>query len=179
MKHRNSPACSLFGVHPLDLRPQQRVPSPSRRHRSTTGLPRLGLVAGRGGDRPLCAGRIDPISLPLCVDERQQYIPRRSSSAWAKKPPPCAIDISFARRSAGSSRSSALSRSSSSRFTPGPKTRIALRPAHPLVRRLRQTPKLRRHRNHRRPLRIVFRLMLQHHAYRSLPYLRRVPRCCS
>ena len=91
-----------------------------------------------------------------------------------KKPPPCA-------KSRSPTKLSVLPFQRLEPLTlfalhPRPKTRIALRPAYPLAQRLRRTAKLRRHRYHRCPLRIVPRLMLQHHAHRSLPNLRGVSR---
>jgi hypothetical protein len=47
----------------------------------------------------------------------------------------------------------------------------------PLAQRLRGTPNLRRHRLHRRPLRLMRRLMIKYQPNRPFPYLRGIPIC--
>jgi hypothetical protein len=41
-------------------------------------------VIRRGGDRQDLADRLDPVDIPMIVDEGDHGFHRRSSSAWAK-----------------------------------------------------------------------------------------------
>ena len=70
------------------------------------------FVIRRRGDRQLRADRLDPVLASMRVDERDQYFPRRSSSAWAKNAD-ALRRISLARFSSAFSRSSCFRRSRS------------------------------------------------------------------
>jgi hypothetical protein len=75
-------------------------------------------VIRRGGDRQDLADRLDPVDGAMLVDEGDQYLNRRLSSAWAKYAD-ALRRISLAWRSSRTSRSSALIRSRSSLVEPG------------------------------------------------------------
>src|SRR5499426_3809907 len=66
------------------LRDLDIAPNPRRRPLRLS-LSRFLFVAGCGGDRQLCADRLNPILSPMWIDERNHHFGRRSSSAWAKK----------------------------------------------------------------------------------------------
>ena len=170
----------VFVVHPAYLPAQPSVTTRPRRHALRLGFTCLVRVVRRWGDRHLRAQRPDPVSTSMSVDERHHHLARRSSSAWAKYAD-ALRRISFARRSSRFSRSSSLSRCRSLLVSPARTPRSHVIPAkagialaHPLAQRLRRAPELRRHRGDRRPLRIMFTLMLQHQPHCPLPDLRRV-----
>src|SRR5690606_31986427 len=101
---------------PSDLRHQLGVAQ-----RSLRGLALLGNVVGVRGDPAAVltqhpADRLDPEAVAMVVDERDQRLDWRSSSAPKKAD--AALRISFARRSSLFSRSSCLIRSRSSVVTP-------------------------------------------------------------
>ena len=60
------------------------VALPPRRLTRRISVPRLLLVVDRPSDRHLPADRLDPVRLPVLVDQGHHYFGRRSSSAWAK-----------------------------------------------------------------------------------------------
>ncbi|CAN5779529.1 hypothetical protein BH11MYX2_BH11MYX2_38350 [soil metagenome] len=62
------------------------------------------LIVCRRGDRQHVADRLDPVFVAMLVDERHDYLGRRSSSAWAKYAD-ALRRISFARFSSRTSRS--------------------------------------------------------------------------
>src|SRR5579875_3558935 len=83
-------------------------------------------IVGRRGDRQYPADRLDPVRLPVLIDEGDHVRDQRSSSAMAKYA--LALRrISLAWRSSRTSRSSALIRSRSSVF--GPARRLLSRSA--------------------------------------------------
>ena len=61
----------------------QVAPGPCRQ---LGGIAPLGyvLAIGRRGDRQYLADRLDPVDLPVIVDESDHRLNGRSSSAWAK-----------------------------------------------------------------------------------------------
>lgn len=92
------------------------------------GVTSLVLVVGRRGDRCNTADRLDPVRLPVIVDELDHHLPRRSSSAWAKYAE-ALRRISLACFNSRFSRSSALIRSRSEVVVPSwrPASRSACR----------------------------------------------------
>src|SRR5262249_60614866 len=76
------------------------------------------LVVPRWGNRQHRADRLDPVRVPVRVDEAHHYLARRSSSACAKYAD-AFLRISLARRSSKFSRSSCLRRSPPSAVPPG------------------------------------------------------------
>jgi len=60
----------------------------SRKKPGLSLTPRL-LVVRRRGNGQHAAHRLDPVFLPVLVDQRHHHLGRRSSSACAKKPTPC------------------------------------------------------------------------------------------
>ena len=104
--------------HAADLDHQRRVASGPRRSLGGISLTSRVCVVRRRGDRLHPADRLDPVSIPMLVDEGDQVRDRRSTSAMAKY----ALAfrrISLACRSSRTSRSSALMRSRSSDAGPG------------------------------------------------------------
>jgi len=112
-------------AHSIDLEvvvehaPDFPAPNAPNASRSRFGIApaRDMLAIRRRGDRQDLADRLDPVRLPMLVDERGQGLNRRSSSAWAKYAD-ALRRISFAWRSSRFSRTSALSRSRSSVVSP-------------------------------------------------------------
>src|SRR5258707_15096632 len=128
----------------------------------------MDVVSGRG-DRQNAADRLDPVDVPMIVDERLHGFDRRSSSAWAKYAD-ALRRISLAWRSSRFSRSSALIRSPSCVVT-GPQTLVALGPPHPAAQRLSRAADLARNRVDRRPLRRMFPLVVKYHAHGAITHL--------
>jgi hypothetical protein len=58
---------------PLDLRAQRGVAHEARRQATRIDLSRVLLVVGRRGDRQRAADRLDPVRLPLFVEERHHH----------------------------------------------------------------------------------------------------------
>ena len=102
-----------------------------------SGCVRLAPKVGRRGDRQHAADRLDPVRLPMLVDERHHHFARRSSSAWAKNAD-AFFRISLARFSSKFSRSSCFSRCAFVGRQARPLAAIALRLAHPATQRLRR-----------------------------------------
>ncbi len=67
-----------------NLAPKRGVAPHPRRRPLRIRLSGLVFVIRRWGDRHHGANRLDPILLPMLVDERHHHLLRRSSSAWAK-----------------------------------------------------------------------------------------------
>jgi hypothetical protein len=70
--------------HAPDLDHQRRVRASPSRQLAGISLPRGMGVIGRRGDRQHAADRLDPVGLPVIVDEGDHVRDRRSSSAIAK-----------------------------------------------------------------------------------------------
>ena len=92
-----------------DLRLQPVITDDASWQPCRIGLARLVLVVRRWGVRQHRADRLDPVRIPVRIDERGHYFGRRSSSAWAKYAD-ALRRISVARRSWRISRSCSLSR---------------------------------------------------------------------
>ena len=74
----------VLGEYPRDIGLQLQIPAgPGGQPRGVVPLANMLVVAGRG-DRQNPADRLDPVSLPMLVDERDHLLNGRSSSAWAK-----------------------------------------------------------------------------------------------
>jgi len=139
--------------------------------------PGLRRVVRRRGD-PVAvlaqhrADRLDPEPLPMIVDERH-YRGSRGSSPAAKNPD-ALLRISFARRLLVL----ALERLEPLPFIarqPGPLTLVDLDPTHPLADRLRRRVQLVGNRTDRFPLRRRTALRFEHHPYRTITQLGRIP----
>jgi hypothetical protein len=102
----------VLGMDLLDQRGGDRVGDRPRR-----GRPGPLRVVGARGDLQLLADRLDPVLLPVSVDELDNHRCGRSSSA-AKKAD-ALFKIAFARRTSRFSRSSSANRCPSSVVVPG------------------------------------------------------------
>ena len=69
--------------HATDLALQPRSAHHSAGSPRGIHLPGLVLVIGGRGDRQHRADRLDPVRVPIGVDELGHYFGRRSSAAWA------------------------------------------------------------------------------------------------
>src|SRR5271157_1700423 len=74
----------VFLEHAPDLDAQISVPAKPMRQSGGINPPGDMIVIGRRGDRQNPADRLDPVDLPMIVDEGDHGLNRRSSSAWAK-----------------------------------------------------------------------------------------------
>ena len=116
------------------------------------------------------ADRLDPEHFPVLVDEVDQYLRGRSSSA-AKKAE-ADLRISLARRSSATLLLQLPDLSDLIAGLPGPGAAIDLRATDPLAQRLRRTdPQLRGDRADRLELTRVLVLGLDHQPYSALPQL--------
>jgi hypothetical protein len=116
--------------YPAHLGCQDGVPLCSNRQPDRIApLGRMVMIAGRG-DRQHLADRLDPVSLPVIVDERDHGLNRRSSSAWAKYAD-ALRKISLACRNSRFSRSRAFSRLATSVGRPARVPRYPLPPSLP------------------------------------------------
>jgi hypothetical protein len=70
--------------HAPDLPAQNGVAPNASRSRFGIAPTRDMFVVARRGDRQDLADRLDPVDLAVLVDEGDQGLNRRSSSAWAK-----------------------------------------------------------------------------------------------
>ena len=117
---------------------------------------------GRRGDRQHAADRLDPVHLPMVVDERDHHFARRSSSACAKYAE-AFFRISFARRSSKFSLSSCFSRGALVGGQAGTLAGVPLGLAHPPAQRFDRTADLLGDGSNRRPLRRMVRGMVEDH----------------
>src|SRR5690606_27064844 len=69
---------------PVDLRRQRLLPVPAWGLAHRVDLAAGVVVVRRRGDRQHLADRLDPVGVPVLIDEVLQDLYRRSSSAWAK-----------------------------------------------------------------------------------------------
>ena len=104
--------------HPADLRTQLGVTAGPHRPPPGLGLETFVFVVRRRGDRHNTADRLDPIHVPVIVDEPDHRLGRRSSSACAKYAD-AFRRISFARRSSLTSRRNVVSSSTWDDVNPG------------------------------------------------------------
>ena len=159
--------------HTPDFAAQRGVASNAGRRFFRLAPPRRRFVVGRRGDRQNLADRLDPVGLAMIVDEPDQGLCRRSSSAIAKYAD-ALRRISLAWRSSRFSRSKAFSRSRSSVVKPArlpPSLSDCLTHNRNV---LSVAADLARNRRDRRPLRSVLAPVLLHHANRARPKLGRI-----
>ncbi len=120
----NAVDAEILLEYALDLDPQIGVAADPVGQTGGIGAPgKMGMI-GRRGDRQDLADRLDPVGLPMIVDEGDHGLNRRSAPPGRNKPTPCE-DFSFDWRSSRFSRSSAFKRSATSAGTP-PRTPLSI-----------------------------------------------------
>ena len=129
-------------------------------------------IVGRRGDRQHLADRLDPIRLPMIVEERDHGFTRRSSSARAK------YADALRRILVRLSKLSVLALQRLQLLghigrNASPLAAIDVRLLHPIQKRLRRAADLGRNRNDRRPSRRMLMFVVQHQPHRTGTDLRR------
>ena len=156
--------------HAQDLWPQGLVPA------RPVGLPRgIGplrqmIVIGGRGNRQHAADRLDPVCIPMRVNERHHHFDRRSSSAIAKYAD-ALRRISFAWRSSRFSRSSAFIFGHLGRYARAPAA-VDLGLLDPVIQGLGGAADLRRDRHDRLPARRMLSLVVENQPHRTFAHFR-------